>query len=170
MAGMPMPGGWTMTMTWMRMPGQTWPGAALSFLAMWIGMMVAMMLPSLIPMMCRYRHAVGRIDRARLGLLMALVGAGYFFVWTAIGAAAYPIGAALTAIEMQQPAISRAVPIAVCATVLIAGRCSSRRGKRITWPAAVRRRSAAAGCRRRPGRRGGTASASASIAAAVAPA
>src|SRR6516225_5392500 len=121
MAGMPMPGGWTMTMTWMRMPGQTWPGAALSFLAMWIGMMVAMMLPSLIPMLCRYRHAVGRIDRARLGLLMALVGAGYFFVWTAIGAAAYPIGAALTAIEMQQPAISRAVPIAVCATVLIAG-------------------------------------------------
>ena len=22
--GMPMPGGWTMSMTWMRMPGQTW--------------------------------------------------------------------------------------------------------------------------------------------------
>ena len=28
MGGMPMPGGWTMSMTWMRMPGQTWPGAA----------------------------------------------------------------------------------------------------------------------------------------------
>ena len=27
MAGMPMPGGWTMSMAWMRMPGQTWPGA-----------------------------------------------------------------------------------------------------------------------------------------------
>jgi hypothetical protein len=25
MDGMPMPGGWTMSMTWMRMPGQTWP-------------------------------------------------------------------------------------------------------------------------------------------------
>lgn len=29
---MPMPGGWTMSMAWMRMPGQTWPGAAASFL------------------------------------------------------------------------------------------------------------------------------------------
>ena len=26
--GMPMPGGWTMSMAWMRMPGQTWPSAA----------------------------------------------------------------------------------------------------------------------------------------------
>jgi hypothetical protein len=27
MDGMPMPGGWTMSMAWMRMPGQTWPCA-----------------------------------------------------------------------------------------------------------------------------------------------
>ena len=51
MGGMPMPGGWTMSMVWMRMPGQTWPGAAASFLGMWIVMMVAMMLPSLVPML-----------------------------------------------------------------------------------------------------------------------
>jgi predicted metal-binding membrane protein len=43
MGGMPMPGGWTMSMSWMRMPGQTWPGAAASFLGMWVVMMVAMM-------------------------------------------------------------------------------------------------------------------------------
>ena len=30
---MPMPGGWTMSMAWMRMPGQTWLGAAASFRA-----------------------------------------------------------------------------------------------------------------------------------------
>ncbi len=59
MAGMPMPGGWTMSMAWMRMPGQTWPGAAASFLGMWVVMMVAMMLPSLLPMLRRYRAAVG---------------------------------------------------------------------------------------------------------------
>ena len=47
MGEMPMPGGWTMSMAWMRMPGQTWPGAAASFLGMWVAMMVAMMLPSL---------------------------------------------------------------------------------------------------------------------------
>jgi predicted metal-binding membrane protein len=57
--GMPMPGGWTMSMAWMRMPGQSWPGAAMSFLGMWIVMMVAMMLPSLIPMLWRYREAIG---------------------------------------------------------------------------------------------------------------
>ncbi len=45
MGEMPMPGGWTMSMAWMRMPGQTWPGAAASFLGMWVVMMVAMMLP-----------------------------------------------------------------------------------------------------------------------------
>ena len=33
MGGMPMPGGWTMSMAWMRMPGQTWSDAAASFLA-----------------------------------------------------------------------------------------------------------------------------------------
>jgi hypothetical protein len=29
----PMPGGLTMSMAWMLMPGQTWPGAAASFSA-----------------------------------------------------------------------------------------------------------------------------------------
>jgi hypothetical protein len=30
MGGMPKPHGWTMSMAWMRMPGQTWPGTAAS--------------------------------------------------------------------------------------------------------------------------------------------
>ncbi|HWS72596.1 MAG TPA: DUF2182 domain-containing protein, partial [Thermoanaerobaculia bacterium] len=64
MGEMPMPGGWTMSMTWMRMPGQTWPGAAASFLGMWVVMMVAMMLPSLVPMLQRYRESVGRTGEA----------------------------------------------------------------------------------------------------------
>src|SRR4051812_24550748 len=55
MAGMRMPGGWTMSMAWMRMPGQTWAGAASSFVVMWAAMMVAMMLPSLLPTLWRYR-------------------------------------------------------------------------------------------------------------------
>ena len=97
--GMPMPGGWTMSMAWMRMPGQTWPGAAASFLGMWVVMMVAMMLPSLVPMLKRYRQAVGRIDETRLGLLTAIVGAGYFFVWTVFGMAVFPLGAALAAMR-----------------------------------------------------------------------
>ena len=67
MGGMPMPGGWTMSTAWMRMPGQTWPGAAAAFCGMWVVMMAAMMLPSLVPMLWRYRHAVGRTAETRLG-------------------------------------------------------------------------------------------------------
>ena len=121
MGGMPMPGGWTMSMAWMRMPGQTWFGAAVSFVGMWIVMMAAMMLPSLVPMLRRYREAVCVTGAMRLGRLTALVGAGYFFVWTLFGMAAFPLGVALAAVEMRQPALARAVPIAVGAIVLIAG-------------------------------------------------
>jgi predicted metal-binding membrane protein len=88
---------------------------------MWDVMMVAMMLPSLVPMLRRYRHAVGRTGEERLGRLTALVGAGYFFVWTLLGLAAFPLGVALAAVEMQQPALARAVPVAVGVVVLIAG-------------------------------------------------
>jgi predicted metal-binding membrane protein len=122
MGEMPMPSGWTMSMAWMRMPGQTWPGAAASFLGMWVVMMVAMMLPSLVPMLWRYRQAVGKAGERRLGgRLTALVGVGYFFVWTVFGMAALPLGVALAAVEMQLPALARAVPIAVGVVVLIAG-------------------------------------------------
>jgi predicted metal-binding membrane protein len=121
MGEMPMPGGWAMSMAWMRMPGQTWPGAAASFLGMWLVMMVAMMLPSLVPMLWRYRQAVGRTGETRLGRLTALVGVGYFFVWTVFGMAAFPLGVALAAVEMQLPALARVVPIAAGVVVLIAG-------------------------------------------------
>jgi predicted metal-binding membrane protein len=110
-----------MSMAWMRMAGQTWPGAAGSFLGMWIAMMVAMMLPSLVPMLRRYRDAVGGTGETRLGYLTAIVGAAYFFVWTVLGVIAFSVGVALAAVEMQQPALARAVPIAIGVVVLIAG-------------------------------------------------
>ncbi|MEZ0600956.1 DUF2182 domain-containing protein [Paraburkholderia sp. IW21] len=121
MGEMPMPGGWTMSMAWMRMCGQTWPGVAASFLGMWIVMMAAMMLPSLVPMLWRYRQAVGRPGETRLGRLTALVGASYFFVWTAFGMAAFVLGVALTTVEMQLPALAGTVPLAVGVVVLSAG-------------------------------------------------
>jgi predicted metal-binding membrane protein len=117
MGDMPMPGGWTMSMAWMRMPGQTWFGAAASFLGMWIVMMIAMMLPSLVPMLWRYRQAVGRAGETHLGWLTVLVAVGYFV----FGIAAFPLGVALAAAEMQLPALAGAVPIAVGVVVLIGG-------------------------------------------------
>jgi predicted metal-binding membrane protein len=119
--GMPMPGGWTMSMAWMRMPSQTWAGAAASFMGMWLLMMVAMMLPSLLPMLSAFRRAVRGPDEARLAWLTTLVGAGYFFVWAVVGAAAYPLGVALGAAEMRWAAVARSVPFLAGAVILIAG-------------------------------------------------
>ncbi len=118
---MPMPGGWTMSMAWMRMPGQTWSGAAASFLGMWVVMMVAMMLPSLMPMLGRYRQLVSAKAETRPGRLTALVAVAYFFVWAVFGMLAFPLGVTLAALEMQLPALARAVPITVGVVVLIAG-------------------------------------------------
>src|SRR5262249_10968743 len=50
-----------------------------------------------------------------------IVGVGYFFVWTAVGMAAFALGVALATVEMQQPALARTVPIAVSVVVLVAG-------------------------------------------------
>src|SRR5579864_1821919 len=121
MRQMPMPGGWTMSMTWMRMPGQSWPLAGASFLGMWLVMMVAMMLPSLMPMLGRYRAALDATGHSRLGRLTLLAGGGYFCVWSAWGLAAYPIGVAMAAVEMRLPALARAVPVVAGLLALLAG-------------------------------------------------
>ena len=121
MGEMPMPGGWTMSMAWMPTPGHTWLGAAASFIGMWVVMMVAMMLPSFVPTLWRYRQSVGKAGELRLSWLTALVGIGYFVVWTVFGIVVFPLGATLTEIEMQRPALARVVPIAVGVVVVIAG-------------------------------------------------
>ena len=108
-------------MPWMRMPGQTWPGAAASFLGMWVVMMAAMMLPSLVPMLLRYRQCIGRVGEMRLGVLTAIVAVAYFLVWTLFGMGTFALGVVLAAIEVRLPALARAVPIAVGMVVLIAG-------------------------------------------------
>ena len=168
MGEMPMPGGWTMSMAWMRMPGQTWAGAAATFLGMWVAMMVAMMLPSLVPMLWRYRQAVGT-GETRLGRRTALVGVGYFFVWTVFGMAAFSLGVALAAVAMQQPALARAVPAAVGIVVLSAGALQLTAWK-ARHLACCREAPGRGRCRRTPARPGGTACASASTAAAAVPA
>jgi predicted metal-binding membrane protein len=88
---------------------------------MWIVMMVAMMLPSLVPMLWRYCGAVTCAAGTRLGPLTTIVGMGYFAMWTVGGMVAIPLGLALAQAEMQHPALSRAVPIAAGMIVVIAG-------------------------------------------------
>lgn len=121
MGKMPMPGGWSMSMTWTRMPEQTWIEAELSFLVMWIVMMAAMMLPSFVPMLSRYRRAVGRAADPQLAGLSTLVCLGYFSVWTIFGLIVFPLGGALAIAEMNNLALARAVPIAVGVAITLAG-------------------------------------------------
>jgi predicted metal-binding membrane protein len=108
-------------MAWMRMPGQTWLDAGTSFLGVWSVMMVAMMLPSLVPMLWRYREAFGRTGESRPGRLAALLGVGYFSVWTGFGVVVFLVGTVLAAIQMQQPALARGAPLAVAVVLLLAG-------------------------------------------------
>ena len=121
MGGMQMPGGWTMSMVWMRMPTQTWPGVAAVFVGMWIVMMMAMMLPSLVLMLRQYRAVVGPSNERRLGGLTAIVGVAYFVVWTAFGIAAFALGVVSSTMEMQHPSLARGAPIGAGVVVLIAG-------------------------------------------------
>lgn len=121
MEGMAMPGGWIMSMAWMRMPEQSWADAAVEFLGMWIAMMMAMMLPALTVQLWRYREELGGIDKARSNWLTALAGLGYFGVWGAVGLTVFPLGTVLATLAMQWPELARAVPLAVGAIVVLAG-------------------------------------------------
>ena len=73
--GMPMPGGWEMSMMWMAMPGQTAAGAAWMFLLMWQAMMIAMMLPSSWPMLELYRRVAISTGEPHPELAVAIAGA-----------------------------------------------------------------------------------------------
>ena len=123
MGEMPMPGGWTMSMLWMRMPGQTWLGTGAAFLAMWTVMMVAMMLPSIAPALWRWSTRIR--DRGRL----ALIAAGYFSIWIALGVGVFLVGVALAALAMNASEIARATPITGGVVVLVAGALQFTRWK-----------------------------------------
>jgi predicted metal-binding membrane protein len=120
---MPMPGGWSMSMAWMAMGSQSAAQRAAMFLAMWTVMMVAMMLPSAMPMVLLHRTLIAsRAERGETGAgsnLLLLVG--YFAVWTGFGAVAYAIGISIAGAAMHNVSLSRAVPIATGAVLILAG-------------------------------------------------
>jgi predicted metal-binding membrane protein len=118
MPGMAMPGGWTMSMAWMRMPGQGWIGAGTTFTAMWALMMVAMMMPVLLP------ELRGLRTRAA-----AVFAAGYFGVWTATGLLIFPFGIAYAELAMRSESVSRATPWLTAITVISAGALQFTRWK-----------------------------------------
>jgi predicted metal-binding membrane protein len=119
--GMAMPGGWTMSMAWMRIEDQNWLASSFSFMGMWVVMMAAMMLPALIPALLRYRASLRVPETVRLNTTTALAGAGYFFVWALLGAVVYPIGVIVTNAEMHWRTLAHSVPLIIGAVLLFAG-------------------------------------------------
>jgi predicted metal-binding membrane protein len=99
---MEMPGGWTMSMMWMRMPGQIWFASSINFLFMWLAMMVAMMMPSALPMFLKTR---------RQWASLCYMASGYFAIWLAAGVGVYALGVAFAAAAMRSQLFSRAVPL-----------------------------------------------------------
>ena len=71
---------------------------------------LAMMLPAIAPVLWRCRPA-----------LALSAGAGYFLVWTALGALVFAGGAAFAQAALEVPAVARAVPVSLAAVVLLAG-------------------------------------------------
>jgi len=118
--GMPMPGNWTMSMMWMPMGG----GAVMAwamFTAMWLTMMVAMMLPSTMPLLLLHRRAAAFRGDAHLEQLTFALAAGYFFLWTLFGIVAYLFGLLISRGAMHSAAFSHAVPVAAGLALSIAG-------------------------------------------------
>ena len=109
---MDMPGGWTMSMMWMRMQGQSWFASAVSFLLMWLAMMVAMMLPSALPTFLKTKRAPASLS---------VMAAGYFAVWLAVGAGIYVLGVLFAAVAMRWDSFSRVVPMLFGAAMIGAG-------------------------------------------------
>ncbi|MFX1676750.1 DUF2182 domain-containing protein [Paraburkholderia sp. A2WS-5] len=120
MSGTPMAGRWMLSAIWTPMCGQTWWQAAASFASMWAVMMPAMMLPVLVPMVLRERGTWSRLPPTQSGLLMILIGAGYFMFWMLAGCAVFPLGSALAAGAIRVPALARAAPASAGALLVLA--------------------------------------------------
>jgi len=84
-------------------------------------MMVVMMLPSLVPMLSRYRRSVRGVDGIHLHGLTVLVGVGYFVVWAVVGMAAYAAGAGVMALEMRWEKVAQWLPVAAGMVLLVSG-------------------------------------------------
>jgi predicted metal-binding membrane protein len=119
--GMVMPGGWTMPMMWMAMPGQSLAGSAFAFLLMWQAMMIAMMLPSSWPTLELYSRVARYTGQRLLMFNTVLAGAGYFTVWGAFGAIAFAGGFEISHAAMFSPALSRWIPAAAGVSLVLAG-------------------------------------------------
>lgn len=118
MGGMSMHASGAMSM-WTRMPGQTWPGFAASFLGMWMTMMVPMMIPPFAIALWRSHRAALAFGIRPLGASRVWIGVGYFGVWSAIGVLCLPLVAIVAATGVGGPTSRLVIGAVACAVQLM---------------------------------------------------
>jgi uncharacterized protein (TIGR02118 family) len=126
---MDMAGAWTGSLPSVRQAGESWPSGAVAFLIMWLLMTAAMMAPSLLPRLWRYRQDLRASGTASAGRATAVAALGYFLVWTLVGVIAFAVGAVVSLGSHHAPA-ARAAPLAGGGVVLAAGLVQLTRWKR----------------------------------------
>jgi predicted metal-binding membrane protein len=119
---------WVALWAWERSPagevlhhggGASTPLGAVLFTIGWIVMIVAMMLPSSVPLVVTFGALVGR--RRRPGVLVALLLAGYLLVWGAFGLAAWLADLGVHAAVDSLPWLAAYPQVIIAATLLAAG-------------------------------------------------
>jgi predicted metal-binding membrane protein len=95
------------------------PLDALLFTAGWVLMIVAMMLPSTIPLVLVFGAVVGR--RPSPGVLVGLLLAGYLAVWAGFGLAAWLLDRAIHAAVDAWPFLAGHPQLIMGTTLLVAG-------------------------------------------------
>jgi predicted metal-binding membrane protein len=89
------------------------------FTAGWVLMIVAMMLPSSVPLVLVFAAVVGR--RPAPGLLVGLLLAGYLAIWSAFGAAAWVLDRGIHAAVDAWPWLAQHPQLIIGTTLLVAG-------------------------------------------------
>jgi predicted metal-binding membrane protein len=123
-------GGWVVTVIQARgmgsmadMPGMARePSPALLFLPVWVSMMVAMMFPSVVPMVALF-STVTRNKRSAGGSAVPtwIFLAGYLAVWSLFGVGAYLLSLAVPAVDMMAPGLRAYSPLVGGVVLILAG-------------------------------------------------
>lgn len=85
----------------------------------WVLMIVAMMLPSSVPLVLTFRALVGR--RRQPGMLVALLLLGYLAIWTAFGLGAWLLDRGIHAAVDAVPWLAQHPQVIIGSTLLVAG-------------------------------------------------
>jgi len=120
---------WTSLWIWERSPYRDFLGhaggvgpvplEATLFSLGWVLMIVAMMLPSSVPLVLTFRALVGR--RNRPGLLVALLLLGYLAIWTGFGLGAWVLDRGIHAAVDAVPWLGEHPQVIIASTLLVAG-------------------------------------------------